>query len=271
MDDINRFLLEDLDQKGDITSDALFIDEEGAGDIIAKQRCIVAGLQEAKTVFARCGAEFRGLSKDGEIVEPKTNIATVHGPLKSILKAERLSLNFLGRMSGIATTTYDLVQRCKRINPDVTIAATRKTTPGFRVYEKKAVQIGGGEPHRYGLFDAIMIKDNHLKYVTSISEALKRIEKNKPNVVVEIEVENEHDALIAASYNIDVIMLDNFTPEAGQKTSQKIREKNPNILIELSGGITPDNIEQYASFADRISLGYLTHSITNKDFSLELH
>lgn len=270
MDDIDRYLYEDLNEKGDITSDALFTDEQATGIIIAKQTCVVAGLEEAKNVFSRCGAQLHEKVNDGDKVEPKTVIATVQGPLRSILKAERLALNFLGRMSGIATVTNDLVNRCQQINPKVTIAATRKTTPGFRSYEKKAVRLGGGEQHRQGLYDAIMIKDNHLKYMDSVADALEKVEKNRPNVVIEIEVENEHDALIAASYNIDVIMLDNFTPEEGQKTSQKIREKNPKILIELSGGITPDNISSYAQFADRISLGYLTHSIQNRDFSLEL-
>ena len=270
MDDIDRFLLEDLNQKGDITSDALFEDEHATADITAKEECVVAGLEEAELVFTRSGAYFDAAVADGMQVQPKTIVATVSGPIRSILKAERLALNFLGRMSGIATITKDLVTRCKKINPNISIAATRKTTPGFRKYEKKAVLLGGGEPHRYGLYDAIMIKDNHLKNIGSIQEALNRIEKNKQDAIIEIEVENEKDALIAASYSIDVIMLDNFTPKNAERTSQKIRKANPKVLIEVSGGITPENITSYAAFADRISLGYLTHSIANKDFSLEI-
>lgn len=270
MDDIDRFLLEDLNQEGDVTSDALFTNEQVTGIIIAKEFCVLAGLDEAKIVFIRSGAELKTHISDGENVQPNTIIATVFGSARSILKAERLALNFLGRMSGIATVTKSLVERCKTINPKVKIAATRKTTPGFRKYEKKAVQLGGGEPHRYGLYDAILIKDNHLRVAGSISEALQRMEKSNKHMIIEIEVENEKDALIASSFHIDVIMLDNFSPEQAKETTKKIRKLNPRILVEISGGITPENILQYAPYADRISLGYLTHSITNKDFSLEL-
>ncbi len=270
MDDIDRFLLEDLNLKGDITSDALLTTEQVTGIIIAKESCIIAGLDEAKIVFTRSGSDFNAHVPDGENAQPNTIIATVAGSARSILKAERLALNFLGRMSGIATTTRSLVEQCKTVNPKITIAATRKTTPGFRKYEKKAVQLGGGEPHRFGLYDAILIKDNHLKIIGSISEALHRIETNNQHRIIEIEVENEKDALIASSLNANVVMLDNFSPEQVKETTKKIRKLNPNILIEISGGITPKNILQYAPFADRISLGYLTHSVRNKDFSLEL-
>jgi nicotinate-nucleotide pyrophosphorylase (carboxylating) len=152
----------------------------------------------------------------------------------------------------------------------VTIAATRKTTPGFRIFEKKAILLGGGEPHRYGLYDAVLIKDNHLRIIGSVEEAIETVKSKIQNKIIEIEVENESDALSAAKMNVDVIMLDNLNPHAGKIIARKIREINPGILIEVSGGITRDNIDKYALFADRISLGYLTHSIKNKDFSLEI-
>jgi nicotinate-nucleotide pyrophosphorylase (carboxylating) len=144
----------------------------------------------------------------------------------------------------------------------VTIAATRKTTPGFRMFEKKAIILGGGEPHRYGLYDAILIKDNHLKMIESIEEAILKIKRKLPGTPIEIEVENEANAIIAARLNVEII--------TGKKVVRKIRQINPGVRIEVSGGITADNIEKYASFADRISLGYLTHSVKNKDFSLEI-
>jgi nicotinate-nucleotide pyrophosphorylase (carboxylating) len=169
-------------------------------------------------------------------------------------------------MSGIATETKKMVQRCEKINPKVTIAATRKTTPGFRMFEKKAIILGGGEPHRYGLYDAILIKDNHLKMMKSIEKAIMEIKRKLPGTPIEIEV----DAIIAARLNVKIIMLDNFNPRTGNKVARKIRQINSDVLIEVSGGITADNIEKYASFADRISLGYLTHSVKNKDFSLEI-
>lgn len=270
MDDIDRFLQEDLNEEGDVTSKALFTSEEATAIILVKDPCVIAGITEAKRVFQKTGATLQAFAQDGEHVEENTQIATISGPIQSILSAERLALNFLGRMSAIATTTKTLVDCCRTINPTVTIAATRKTTPGFRLYEKKAVQIGGGEPHRYGLYDAVMIKDNHIKAVGSMEDAIKKVLLQVENKVIEVEVETTKDALIAAQYSIDVIMLDNLSAEKAKETAAQIRKKNPDILIEISGGITPENITDYASFADRISLGYLTHTVVNKDFSLEL-
>jgi nicotinate-nucleotide pyrophosphorylase (carboxylating) len=271
MNEINRFLTEDLGKKGDITSNALFTTREKAeAVIIAKQDCIVAGLYEATLVFKKTGATPRLLHKDGTRVKKGDVVMRIKGPARSILKGERLALNIIGRMSGIASETEKLVQRCKHINQKVTIAATRKTTPGFRRFEKKAVVLGGGASHRFGLFDAVLIKDNHLKLVGSVSEAIHRMKKIYPRKTIEIEVENEPDALAAARMGVGIIMLDNLSPQDGERIAMKIRRINPAILIEVSGGITDENIEQYASFADRISMGYLTHSIKNKDFSLEI-
>jgi nicotinate-nucleotide pyrophosphorylase (carboxylating) len=270
MDDIDRFLREDVGKKGDITSDALFTKLTARAVIIAKEDCVVAGLQEAQQVFKKVGASARLLFKDGAAVRKGNTVIEVQGLARSILKGERLALNIIGRMSGIATETKKIVQCCKKINSTVTIAATRKTTPGFRIFEKKAIILGGGEPHRYGLYDAVLIKDNHLKMIDSIEEAIMKIKRKLPGTPIEIEVENETDAIAAALLNVEIIMLDNFDPKTGRNVAQKIRQINPMILIEVSGGITADNIKQYASFADRISLGCLTHSVKNKDFSLEI-
>jgi len=270
MDDIDRFLREDVGKKGDITSDALFNRQSARGVIIAKENCVVAGLQDAQQVFTKVGTSTHLLFKDGDAIQRGDTVLEVQGLVRSILKGERLALNIIGRMSGIATETKKMVQRCKKINPQVTIAATRKTTPGFRIYEKKAVILGGGEPHRYGLYDAVLIKDNHLKMHKNIEEAILKIKKKLPTHPIEIEVENESDAVTAARMNVEIIMLDNFKPQTGKNVARKIRQINPHILIEVSGGITADNIEKYAEFADRISLGCLTHSVKNKDFSLEI-
>ncbi len=270
MDNFDRFLYEDLDDEGDVTSNALFDKERGTAVLFVKESCIIAGLTEAENVFMKTGAGLSMLYHDGEKVQKNTKIATISGPIRSILSAERLSLNFLGRMSAIATTTHTLVERCKKINPNLTIAATRKTTPGFRLYEKKAVQIGGGEAHRFGLYDAVMIKDNHIKAVGSIEKAIKRVLSRVKNKTIEVEVDTPKDAQIAAGYPVDVIMLDNFSAQDAKVTAELIRKKNPNIIIEISGGITPKNITDFAAYADRISLGYLTHTVINKDFSLEI-
>jgi len=270
MCDIERYLQEDLGENGDITSDSLFTTEESKAHIISRKKCVIAGVEEAKKVFEKTGAKTKPLVTDGDFVEENTVIMEIQGLTRSILKGERLALNFIGKMSGIATETKKLVEICKKINPKVTIASTRKTTPGFRKYEKKAVVIGGGEQHRFGLYDAVMIKDNHIKRVGSVKEAIKRVKQKISDKIIEVEVENGEDAFIAAKMDVDVIMLDNFDPNVGELVSKKIREINPDVLVEISGGVTPENIEKYASFADRISLGYLTHSVKSKDFSLEI-
>ena len=270
MNDIDRFLEEDLGTEGDITSESLFTDEYAKAHIISKQDCIIAGLNEITNVFNKTGAKTELKVKNGDFVKSGTIISFVSGNAISILKGERLAMNIIGRMSGIATETKKLLDICKLINPNVKVAATRKTTPGFRKYEKKAVVIGGGEPHRLGLYDVVMIKDNHIKIIGSVEKAITKIKGIVKNKIIEVEVENEKDALTAAKLNVDVIMLDNFDPINGEKVAKKIRQINKKILIETSGGINSSNISKYASFADRISLGYITHSIKSIDFSLEI-
>lgn len=271
MDDIDRFLEEDLATEGDITSKTLFTTETANAIIIAKQPCIISGLTEATHVFQKTGAQLHNQVQEATHIPTNTTIATIHGPITAILTGERLALNFLGKMSGIATETNKLLTQCKKINPNIIIAATRKTTPGFRKYEKKAVQHGGGDPYRNGLYDAFMIKDNHIKHIGSLQQALKKITNNNPHhKPIIVEVENKNDALIAAKANVDIIMLDNLSPQQAQTLTQIIRNQNEHVQIEISGGITPDNITQYAAFADRISLGYLTHSTKTINFSLEI-
>jgi len=254
---IEKFLEEDIGN-GDITSDTLLSDENAEGKIFSKEKCVLAGLEEAKNVFEKLGVEVNAYAKDGCNIRKGTVILNLKGSAKSILAGERTALNFLSRMSGIATLTNKTVEKCKRINPKVEIAATRKTTPGFRYYEKKAVIIGGGISHRYGLYDAVLIKDNRVK----------RAKKTRKKI--EIEVENTDDAIKAAKSGADTIMFDNFTPENVKKAYKKIKEINENIKIEVSGGINPENITQYAKYADVISLGMLTHSVKSVDFSLEI-
>jgi nicotinate-nucleotide pyrophosphorylase (carboxylating) len=194
----------------------------------------------------------------------------ISGNAKAILKTERLALNFIMQMSGIATLTRELVDKCKAINPDIRIAATRKTTPGFRQYEKKAVELGGGIRHREGLYDQILIKDNHLKFTESITDAVKRARDSGLSDVVEIEVVDIAGAREATEAGADIIMLDNMTPELAKEAAQAIRAINQEIEIEISGGVTPENITSYAELADRISLGWLTHSARACDFSIEI-
>jgi nicotinate-nucleotide pyrophosphorylase (carboxylating) len=270
MKEFEFYLDEDLGDKEDITSNSLFTNEKVTAQIISNEECIVAGLEETKIIFKKLGSKTLTLVKDGEYIKKNKIICKIKGPAKSILTGERLVLNIIGRMSGVATETKNLVDKCKKINPKIQIAATRKTTPGFRKFEKKAVTLGGGESHRQGLYDVVMIKDNHIKIVGSIEDAIIRVKQKIKNKIIEVEVENKEDALTAAKLDVDVIMLDNFDPVSAKKTIDKIREINSRILIEISGGITPKNILDYVKFADRISLGFLTHSIKSKNFSLEI-
>jgi len=266
MDDIDLFLKEDLNEKGDITSEALLADEEGVASIKAKENCVLAGTEEAASVFERLQCAVQPIKEDGDAVKAGEPVLEVRGKLKNILAGERLALNFMGRMSGIATLTRDLVELCRKKNPRVEIAATRKTTPGFRKYEKRAVEIGGGYAHRMGLYDGVLIKDNHLAAV-SLREAIRKA--RKLGMEIEVEVETIDDAIIAAEEGADIIMLDNMHPAKGKLAASKIQKINPEIKIEVSGGITPETITNY-TFADRISLGWLTHSVKNMDFSLDI-
>jgi nicotinate-nucleotide pyrophosphorylase (carboxylating) len=266
---LEEYLHEDLGF-GDITSENLFTDEKVMAVIIAKSNCIVAGVEELVKLFNLFCLDVQVKIKDGTRVKAGTNLMMIKGEAQAILKCERLALNIIMRMSGIATATHELVTRCKKINRNIKIAATRKTTPGFRYYEKRAVVIGGGEAHRFQLSDAVMIKDNHLKIIGSIEDALKKVSKVKFIKKIEIEVTSQDEAVKAAELGADIIMLDNMTPQQVKKISTKLKKLRPEIIIEVSGGITPDNIEAYVPYADVISMGWLTHSTPAMDFSLDV-
>jgi len=266
-EELQRFIREDLGGAGDVTSDALLSDQQATGDIVAKQHCILAGLAEAREVFSHFGVDVEMVASDGDAASSGDTVIKVAGDARSILAAERLALNILTRMTGIATLTHELMETCHRKNNGVTVAATRKTTPGFRRYEKKAVEIGGGMPHRHGLYDGVIIKDNHLAFM-SIREAVRKA-KAKLDMPVEVEVETVEEAVIAAEEEADIIMLDNMPPAKGKIAASDAREVHPDVVIEVSGGITPDNITNY-TYADVISLGWLTHSVKSADLSLNL-
>ncbi len=266
----SEFLREDVGS-GDLTSELLLSpDRKAVGRIIAKERCVVAGAREAAEVFKELGAEATISVTEGVGLDRGDEVMVVRGPARAILTGERLALNFLMRMSGIATLTHDLLERCQKVNPGVKVAATRKTTPGFREFEKRAVTLGGGDPHRFGLDDAILIKDNHIALAGGVREALRKARSASFTKKIEIEVENEKDALAAVEEGADIVMLDNFEPEEGERMARLLRKKRPGVIIEVSGGIHPENIERYAGYADIISLGWLTHSVRSIDFSMNV-
>jgi nicotinate-nucleotide pyrophosphorylase (carboxylating) len=266
---IQEYLREDLGS-GDITSELVVAQDLMArGKVVCKEECVVAGLEEASVVFKELGAKTVRMAEDGSHVRKGDVVLEVVGPARAVLAGERLALNFIMRMSGIATLTDGLVKRARKVNPKVRVAATRKTTPGFRDFEKKAVALGGGDPHRSGLYDAVLIKDNHIRMVDGIAGALRRARKGSFTKKVEIEVETIEDALVAVREGADIVMLDNFGPEKVKKVAAELKRINPEVLIEASGGIRPEDIEKYAEGADIISLGWLTHSVKSVDFSME--
>jgi nicotinate-nucleotide pyrophosphorylase (carboxylating) len=270
MKDLKRYLREDLGNRGDITSEAVLGREKAVAKIFAKQDCVVAGLDEARSVFESMNLEVRKFTDDGSHVKRGDEVLEVSGDAKKILAAERTALNFVMKMSGVATVTSVVVEKCRPLNHNIDIAATRKTTPGFRYFEKKAVILGGGSPHRLGLYDSILIKDNHLMLVGSISEAIRRAREKSKGQIIEVETRTAKDAELAVRAGADVIMLDNFKPGDIPATVKKLRGIKKDVLIEISGGITPDNICQYAKYADIISLGALTHSYSSMDFALKV-
>ncbi|MDO9536918.1 MAG: carboxylating nicotinate-nucleotide diphosphorylase [Thermoplasmata archaeon] len=270
MRDLHEFLEEDIGC-GDITSEALVPDVIVRAEIIAKQDCVVAGMEVAREIFKHQGLDVKILVEDGQTASKGTRVMEIKGQAKALLRSERLALNFIMRLSGIATITRELVDNCRKINPKIRIAATRKTTPGLRKLEKDAVELGGGIRHREGLYDQYLIKDNHLRMVCSITEAVGKARAHAKSDIVEIEVVDIAGAEEAANASANIIMLDNMQPAMAREAAGKIRKINPKIIIEISGGITPDNIREYAEFAEVISLGWLTHSVRAMDYSLEIY
>ena len=284
---IDRALAEDLG-KGDVTTEALLLGNQAAvGFVVIKQGGILAGTGAAKQVFARVDPESKVdiLVEDGARVEPGRKVIKVSGTTAGILKAERVTLNFLQRLSGIASETDRYVARVEGL--PVRIMDTRKTTPGLRSLEKYAVRVGGGENHRMTLGDGVLIKDNHLAALRrqglSIQDVVARARRNAPlslrrakrrsnlqarQIQVEVEVRTVSEALEAVEAGADIVMLDNMNLEDMRKAVESIGSR---ALIEASGGVTLDNVRAVAETGvGFISIGALTHSAKALDISLEL-
>ena len=270
---IRAWLAEDVGS-GDVTTMATVPPgHRSRGIIHAKEAGIVAGLPVARLVFETVDPElvFEAKISDGARLERGTVLATVEGPTHSILMGERLALNLLQRMSGIATKTRiyaDAIQ-----GYPARIADTRKTTPGHRMLEKYAVLVGGGTNHRYGLYDAVLIKDNHIKAAGGVREAVMAAKAYIPHTMkIEVEAETLEEAVEAAEAGADIVMLDNMSPADMKETVRRLREIAPRVLIEASGGIRPENAAEVAACGvDILSVGSLTNSIQALDISLDLN
>ena len=271
---ILEFLREDLGS-GDITTDAIIDNEiDAKAKIVCYEKAVISGVEEAVLTFNMLKCSAQGLIKDGDSVEADTEIIKVSGKARSILKAERTALNILGRMSGVATETNKLIKEAKQVNKKIRVAATRKTLPGLRIFDKKAVKAGGGDTHRFQLDDAVLIKDNHLKITGSISTTIKLARKNVSfTKKIEVEVSSAEEALEAVEAGVDIILLDNMVPQEISKIITILREKQlrKGVFLEASGGIKIENIRMYSETGvDAVSLGVITHSAKNIDFGLEI-
>jgi nicotinate-nucleotide pyrophosphorylase (carboxylating) len=273
-DRIKEFLKEDMGY-GDITSKILIDENQKAkGCLFFKEGGTTAGLEEAKTIFEILGCNVKLIVIDGVRVHAGKILMEINGPAQALLSGERTALNIVGRMSGIATTVAHAKTIISKVNPSVRIAGTRKTAPGLRIFDKKAIECGGGDPHRYRLDDCVLIKDNHLELVQSISKAVSRArDKVSFTKKIEVEVRTLEQAVEASESGADIVMFDNMSPEEICHCLSSLREKGlrDGCLFEASGGITLDNLAEYAaSGVDIISMGSLTHSVSNLDVKLEI-
>ena len=264
-----RFISEDI-QGGDITS-VLLPKKKIKAKIISRQEGVLAGVKFAGDIFRLKGCNVKIIKKDGAKLKSNQIILQISGNAGTVLSCERTALNLLSRMSGIATQTNFLVSKIRKINTKTKLYSTRKTAPGLRFFDKEAIMIGGGHKHRMSLNDMVMIKDNHLLISSSMEDIIKNARKRHKHV--EVEVENQRDAILAANSGATIVMLDNFSPVQIKKTITTLQKKRPRnkVKLEASGGINSKNITAYAKTGvDMISVGSITNSVKGLDLSLEV-
>ena len=265
-----RFISEDI-QGGDITS-VLLPKKKIKAKIISRQEGVLAGVKFAGDIFRLKGCNVKIIKKDGAKLKSNQIILQISGNAGTVLSCERTALNLLSRMSGIATQTNFLVSKIRKINTKTKLYSTRKTAPGLRFFDKEAIMIGGGHKHRMSLNDMVMIKDNHLLVTNSMEGIIKNARKQHKHV--EVEVENQRDAILAASSGATIVMLDNFSPVQIKKTITALQKKKlrNKVKLEASGGINSKNISAYAKTGvDIISVGSITNSVKGLDLSLEVY
>ncbi len=268
--EIESFIEEDLGY--DDVSCTIVPDRLAEAIIFTKENCTVAGIKEAESIFCYLGIKAETTHKDGDCLKKGEIIFRLKGGAVSILRAERLVLNFLGHLSGIATLTRACVDTVRKHSKTTRVACTRKTTPGIRKFEKLAVAAGGGDTHRFNLSDSVMIKDNHIKLM-GIEAAIEAAKKSSFTRKIEVEIESAENAVLSAKLGADIIMLDNMQPEAILETLEILKEKElrDSVIVEASGGISKENLEGYAKTGvDVISMGSLIHKSRWIDMSLEI-
>ena len=275
MDEIIRYMLREDEGFGDITSNSLIPENKiFYAKLISKDDGILAGIEIIKEMFMEYGIKILSSKNDGDEISKGDVLLEVEGNARKILLLERTALNLLMRMSGVATVTNRIVTKVNAVNPKIRVAGTRKTAPALQKFDKLAIAIGGGDPHRSALDDMVLIKDNHIAVVGSVKEALELAKSNVSfSKKIEIEVESVEDAVIACENGADIVMFDNMSPEESKITLDALEEKDlrKDVLIEISGGITEENILDYAPLdVDIISLGSITHQASSLNFSLDM-
>ncbi len=268
-----RFLEMIEEDQGDLDITTEFTpNKKVRAEIIANEEGIVSGIYELEVLFRLFDIRAKPLVRDGEKIKKEQQVFSLMGDSKDILLVERTALNILSRMSGVSTLSREFINKTKRFN--VKVAATRKTTPLFSYFEKRAVKIAGGDMHRFNLSDEVLIKDNHLRMFGDVGKAVKTAKKSTSfTKKVEIEVNNTRDAILAVKNGADIIMLDNMSVENIRETIYKLEEEGlrEKVIIEVSGRINLDNVVRYAETGvDVISIGQITHSAPALDFSLRI-
>jgi len=271
---LRAMLTEDLGE-GDITT-SLIVPAQiiAEAEIISKKAGTVAGVEEAVTLVESMGLEAEAKIKDGDETRPHQILLTIRGNARTILAIERTLLNVMSRMSGIATATSSMIEKTRKAGTKAKVACTRKTGPGLLYFDKKAVILGGGDPHRFRLDDMVLIKDNHIAIAGSVVKAIRKAKENASfSKKIEVEVVRIDDVLPAVQAGADIVMLDNFSPKQVENAVCMLRKKGlrDKVLIEASGGITEKNVLEYASKGvDIISVGALTSGSYALDMSLEI-
>ncbi|QSW97758.1 carboxylating nicotinate-nucleotide diphosphorylase [Haloterrigena alkaliphila] len=260
---VERWLHEDVGHH-DVTNQ---VPGETTGRLVATKSGVVAGLEAATSVFDYLGVETRERLEDGTAIEPGDEVLRVDGAAREVLRGERVAVNLAGHASGIATRTNEVVERARTESEDVRIAATRKTTPGLRGLEKRAVVAGGGDTHRLDLSHMVMVKDNHIAEM-GLEGAVEHFrERTSFATKLDVEVETVDDAPRAAEAGADIVLLDNMTPQETREAVESLADYD-GVLAEASGGITLETVADYAATGvDAISMGSLTHSAPTLDLS----
>jgi nicotinate-nucleotide pyrophosphorylase (carboxylating) len=272
---LKSFLAEDLGY-GDITTDSL-VDPStlATATIICNEPAVIAGLCEVQALLEIAGCKGTVTRREGEKVASGTLLLTASGPAASLLKVERTLLNILSHMSGVATATSELVQLAKKAGANnVRVACTRKTLPGLRYFEKRAVAVAGGDTHRLRLDDAVLIKDNHLVLAGTVADCIRKVRARVSFAKkIEVEATRPAQAIEAARAGADIILFDNMKPDLVKKTIGALQSENlrDRVLLEASGGIRKDNLADYArTGVDIISVGMITHSARSIDMSMNI-